>query len=70
VVNRRSRNAPGQTLEKLVTETTGMVGQLLRENRALRAENVKLSRELERVSQGWEEVRKLARAAPRRRRAR
>lgn len=47
-----------------------MVGQLLRENRTLKAENVKLSRELDRVSKGWEEIRKLVRAAPRGRRER
>lgn len=49
----------------MVSETSQMVSQLLRENRTLKAENVRLSRELERVSRGWDEVRKLARSAPR-----
>jgi regulator of replication initiation timing len=42
-----------------------MVSRLLRENRTLKAENERLSRELERASRGWEEIRKLARSAPR-----
>jgi hypothetical protein len=51
----------------MVSQTSEMVGQLLRENRTLKAENLRLTRELERVSHGWEEVRRLARSAPRRR---
>jgi hypothetical protein len=51
----------------MVADTADMVGQLVRENRALKAENLRLSRELERVTKGWDEVRKLARLAPRRR---
>ena len=70
MVNRRRRNVSGQTVEQLLSETTDLVGQLVRENRALKAENLRLSRELERVSRGWEEIRKLTRATPRRRRGR
>lgn len=54
----------------MVSETSEMVGQLLRENRTLKAENLRLTLELERVTRGWEEVRKLARSAPRRRSSR
>ena len=42
-----------------------MVTRLLRENRTLKAENERLSRELESASRGWEEIRRLARSAPR-----
>ena len=47
-----------------------MVGQLVRENRALKLRNRQLSDEIERVSAGWEEIKRLARTAPRRRRTR
>ena len=68
---RRTRRTPvGGSLEQLATETSVLVSRLLRENRTLRAENQRLEREVERLSAGWEEIRRLARLAPRRRRAR
>ena len=60
----------GGSLEQLATETSVLVSRLLRENRTLRAENQRLEREVERLSAGWEEIKRLARLAPRRRRAR
>ena len=67
---RRTRQSHGATLEKLATETSELVGKLLRENRALRAENEALRRDVERLSAGWEEIKRLAKLAPRRKRAR
>jgi len=64
---RRRRPAPDGSLEELATETSDLVGRLLREHRVLRAENEALRREVERLSLGWDEIRKLARLAPRRR---
>ena len=58
------------SLEQLASETSELVSRLLRENRVLRAENESLKREVERLSSGWEELKKLARLAPRRRRVR
>ena len=65
MANRRRHTAANPGLEVLVSETSDMVAQLLRENRTLKAENERLSRELERASRGWEEIRRLARSAPR-----
>jgi regulator of replication initiation timing len=67
VVIRRRQKPANQSLEEIVSVTSDMVGRLLKENRALKAENERLTRELEHVSRGWDEVRKLARSAPRRR---
>ncbi len=67
---RRRRRPAATSLEALASETSELVGRLLRENRLLRAENDALKREVERLSSGWEEVRKLARLAPRKRRVR
>jgi len=67
---RRRRRSAASSLEELVSETSRLVAWLLREHRVLRAENESLKREVERLSSGWEEVRRLARLAPRRRRAR
>ena len=39
--------------------------RLLRENRVLRTQNKRLSGELDRVSKGWEQIKALARQAPR-----
>jgi hypothetical protein len=69
MIRRRRRPAAG-SLEDLARETSELVARLLREHRVLRAENESLKREVERLASGWEEVRKLARLAPRRRRAR
>lgn len=69
MIRRRRRDSVG-SLEQLASETSVLVGRLLRENRLLRAENESLKREVERLSSGWDEVKKLARLAPRRRRVR
>lgn len=44
------------------------VERLLAENRRLRAQNLTLDAEVKRLSEGWEQVKRLARAAPSRRR--
>ena len=67
---RRRRQPAASSLEQLARETSELVARLLREHRVLRAENVSRKSEVERLSSGWEEVRMLARLAPRRRRAR
>jgi hypothetical protein len=69
MIRRRRRAAPS-SLEQLAAETADLVGRLLRENRVLKAENEGLKREVERLSSGWEEIKRLARLAPRKRRAR
>jgi len=53
---------------KLLADTQEMVGKLVRENRTLKSRNARLMKELDRVSEGWDELKKLARQAPRRRR--
>ena len=55
-------------LTRLLTDTQAMVVRLLEENRLLKAQNRRLADELERISKGWDEVRRLARSAPRERR--
>ena len=67
MIRRRRRGAAGGLLA-LLTETRELVGKLVLDNRKLRAQNQRLQRQLDRVSQGWDELRKLARSAPRRRR--
>lgn len=69
VIRRRPR-ATGGTLEELAGETAELVGKLLSQNRALRAENEALKRDVERLSSGWEDIKRIAKLAPRRRRAR
>ncbi len=69
-VIRRRRQSSGGTLEDLASETSELVGRLLRENRTLRAENAALKREVERLSHAWEEIKRLAKLAPRKRRPR
>jgi cell division septum initiation protein DivIVA len=64
----RRRRKPQDGVAKLLADTQDMVGKLLKENRALKQRNAKLAKELDRVSAGWDELKKLARAAPRRRR--
>ena len=70
MIRRTRRNAVGSSLEQLAAETSVLVSRLLREHRTLRAENEALRREVERLSSGWDEIKKLARLAPRKRRAR
>ena len=69
MIRRRRRSAAG-SLDQLATETSELVSRLVRENRVLRAENQALKREVERLSSGWEEIKRLSRLAPRKRRAR
>jgi cell division protein FtsB len=64
---RRRRQSPVGSLEELATETSELVGRLLRDNKVLRAENEALKREVDRLSSGWDEIKKLARLAPRKR---
>lgn len=64
-----ARKASGRTtVDDLLADTGRLVTRLLAENRLLKARNQKLTAELERVSKGWELIKKLARSAPRRRR--
>jgi len=69
-VIRRKRTAGRDGLEKLVSETQELVSKLLSENRALKSRNQRLTKELDRVSKGWEEIKKITRSAPRARRPR
>jgi cell division protein FtsB len=69
VIRRRGTRRPDR-LSKLVADAEELVGRLVEENRALRASNAKLAREVDRLSQGWEQIKKLAREAPKARRRR
>ena len=53
----------------LLDDTRALVTRMLRDNRLLRAQNAALEREVERLSTGWEEIRRLARTSPRTRQA-
>ena len=64
----RRRRKPKDGVAKLLADTQEMVGKLVRENRTLKSRNARLMKELDRVSEGWDELKKLARQAPRRRR--
>lgn len=68
MIRRRPKNG-SEGLDKLVAETQELVNQLLKENRALKSRNQKLSREIVRISAGWDAIKQLARSAPRRARA-
>lgn len=70
IVIRRRRRELRDGVDKLLSETSDMVTQLVRQNRALKAQNQRLAQELERVSEGWEQIKRLARSAPRKRRSR
>lgn len=52
-------------IDELLADTQQLVARLLRENRALKVRNGKLTSELERVSKGWDQIKALARQAPR-----
>ncbi len=69
MIRRRGTKRPDQ-LSQLVADAEELVGKLVEENRALRANNAKLAREVDRLSQGWEQIKKLARDAPNTRRRR
>lgn len=70
VIRRRRRQASAGTLETLASQTSDLVSELLVQNRALRAENEALKRDVERLSAGWDEIKRLAKLAPRRKQAR
>lgn len=59
------RRSPDDTLSKLLRETQDMVGRLVQENRSLRAQNVKLARQADQLAAAWDQIKKLARSAPR-----
>jgi hypothetical protein len=67
---RRRRNNSKGSMDQMLADTVEAVGRLIRENRDLRTQNVRLQREVARLSQGWAEIRRLARTAPRARRGR
>jgi len=52
-------------LDALLADTQQLVARLLEENRSLKTQNQRLGSELERVSKGWEQIKELARKAPR-----
>ncbi|HEY8643969.1 MAG TPA: hypothetical protein VIO84_14540 [Candidatus Dormibacteraeota bacterium] len=60
-MRRRSHN---DSLSRLLQETQEMVGRLVQENRTLRAQNQRLSRQAEKLADGWDQIKKLARSAP------
>ena len=66
-MKRRQRN--DGSLDQLVAQTSELIGRLLREHRSLQAQNERLTKEVQRLSQGWEDIRRLARVSPRRRRS-
>lgn len=66
-MTRRRRGPLSDPLQRLVTETDDLVARLIGENRALRAQNVRLTRQVEQLSQGWDTLRRLVRVAPRNR---
>ncbi|GAC1654618.1 MAG: hypothetical protein NVS9B1_06040 [Candidatus Dormibacteraceae bacterium] len=51
--------------EQILKETQELVSRLVRENRTLKARTLKLGAELDRVTRGWEAIKRLAREAPR-----
>lgn len=69
MIRRRARKSP-EGLAHLVADTQDLVAKLVRENRTLRARNERLSKEVDRLSEGWDQIKKLARRAPRERRGR
>ena len=52
-------------IDELLADTQSLVTRLLRENQLLKTQNKSLSGELDRVSKGWEQIKTLARHAPR-----
>ena len=63
----RRRRKPTNGVAKLLADTQDLVGKLLKENRALKQQNARLTKDLDRVTKGWDELKKIARSAPRRR---
>lgn len=66
MIRRRRANAVRDGFPELLTGTERLVDELVRELRSLRTENARLSREVDRLARGWEQIRALARSAPRR----
>ena len=52
-------------LDELLADTQRLVTRLLRENKLLKTQNKRLAVDLARVSKGWEQIKALARQAPR-----
>ena len=52
-------------IDELLADTQRLVTRLLRENQLLKTQNKRLSTELERVTKGWDQIKALARQAPR-----
>ncbi len=63
---RRARREDG--VAKLLAETQELVGRLVAENRTLRTRNARLEKEVARLSEGWEQIKRLVKRAPRKRR--
>ena len=61
------RRKPTNGVAKLLADTQDLVGKLLKENRALKQQNARLAKDLDRVTKGWDQLKKIARSAPRRR---
>ena len=61
------RRKPTNGVAKLLADTQDLVGKLLKENRALKQQNARLAKDLDRVTKGWDELKKIARSVPRRR---
>ena len=66
LVIRRKRKPAAEGVEKLLADTQDLIARLVKENRTLKSRNQRLSSELERVTKGWDEIKRLARSAPRR----
>jgi cell division septum initiation protein DivIVA len=69
-VARRRQTNNSKSMDQLLADTSDAVGRLIRDNRDLRLENERLQREVARLSQGWADIKRLARSAPRVRRSR
>ena len=52
-------------IDELLADTQRLVTRLLRENQVLKTQNERLAGELDRVSKGWDQIKALARQAPR-----
>ena len=61
------RRKPTNGVAKLLADTQDLVGKLLKENRALKQQNARLAKDLDRVTKGGDQLKKIARSAPRRR---
>ena len=65
-----ARKATAKTgVEQVLAETQRLVTRLVAENRTLKTRNTRLAAELARISKGWEQIRALAKQAPRKRRS-